>query len=428
MNKDEFIENIENLIITDGSKNRLDESAFKKKIIELWNAISNMEGSVIPYARISQIIFTLEDDVADVILRMEDVVNQIRQKSEVDDKLLENYGIDKVIQNLNLANTQKSFLYRSQQNDITDIRETYEIKMSSLEEKAEQITEDIEQKIEEVKKSSDKLSNELDSAVDNRMNSIYSGFVSVLGIFVSISFTLFGAATLIKNIFDISTSQGFDTSHKVLGANIILAGFTTILVYLLIVGLMQSISSVTKLDYDFSLRRIFVILFVSSGIIIIGFIYKNPDISQFKHPIIYIVLFSFYILLGIICYRYGEFIKLKLLRINYKFKIRAVESPNRQDDVLQYTNFDIYIRNVSLRAIFVEKILIGDKKNPTKKIIDNSRTIRAKEVAHFFANQISISEIGKGERWYQKLIKRKVYIYIYTPNRVVKHKVIVERK
>lgn len=134
-----------------------------------------------------------------------------------------------------------------------------------------------EEKIKSLKDEIYDLTNNLDNVnktIDNRMNNIYSGFVSVLGIFVAISFSLFGGVNLLENLF--KDMAGGSTPENI-GISIMLSGFFIVLLYILILGLTSGLSRVTqKENYfweDFSFRTLFIIMSISCGIIIFGFMY-----------------------------------------------------------------------------------------------------------------------------------------------------------
>jgi len=127
-----------------------------------------------------------------------------------------------------------------------------------------------EEKIKSLKDGIDDLTNNL----DNRMNNIYSGFVSVLGIFVAISFSLFGGVNLLENLF--KDMAGGSTPENI-GISIMLSGFFIALLYILILGLTSGLSRITQKENhfweDFSFRTLFIIMSISCGIIIFGFMY-----------------------------------------------------------------------------------------------------------------------------------------------------------
>ncbi|QLG77561.1 hypothetical protein [Leuconostoc gasicomitatum] len=438
MLKDDFIENIEKLIFTEASDGRLDDPEFEQKVVEIWRMVNSLEGDVIPYARISQIVFKedqnntfTDDNIANTILRMEEAVSKIRENNLEDEQLRKGYGIDKVIQNLDLANTQKVFLYKVQQNDINQIREKYGSKLNDLDNQAKHITHDVDQKVNEFEYAYETISEKLNKTVDTRMNTIYSGFVSVLGIFVSISFTLFGAATLLKNIFTISTTKGFDTTPAVIGANIMLAGFATLLIYLLLIGLMQSVSSVTKINYDFSLRRTFIVTFIAVGIIISGALYKDPNLNFYITLYRYKWVICSYLIIGILTYRFGSKLKDFILKrqqsVTIKF-LATLKTPLNQDYSGKITNLQLRIRNTSNASLYIREIWIGDKKESEVCLDTQYINLVSKEaIIKNYGDNNEVSDY-LSPTYYNKAQAGKLFAYIHTNRSVIRIKVKSEKK
>lgn len=150
--------------------------------------------------------------------------------------------------------------------------------------------------------------------VNERINSMYSGFVSVLGIFIAISFSLFGAATLLNDIFT--------TANKDIGLNIMLAGFATILIYILIIGLLQGVATITKNYYYFSLRKLFVIISIDGGVILCGFIYSHSYFS-IKHFSLLIGIVLLYFCICCFIYAMGTPVKkwlISFMKKNIKYR------------------------------------------------------------------------------------------------------------
>ncbi|WP_273722777.1 hypothetical protein [Leuconostoc mesenteroides] len=394
----------------------------KENIFDSLAEIKKSDTKIVPYSSISQIVFVLEssqEGLSDLFEESKGCLELVDDPEYAQEKLT----MYKIIENLSLAYTQKQFLYATQQKDINQIRENYDEIRSGLVNEAQTITQDVEEKITEIKDEYNKISRELDEAIDTRMNSIYSGFVSVLGIFVSISFTLFGAATLLNNIFTIANEKGFNTSHTVLGANIILAGFATILIYLLIIGLMQSISTITKLNYDFSIRRVSVVIFVAGAIIIGGVIYKNPDFSQLKNGWVYFIIVFLYLIIGIILYRYGSFIKNKILGLNFNLKINAKAYAVTDEFANTFTNIDVGIRNQSINQTVIQSIWIGNNRQVEDQLSIGYYSIRSKEYKLFSSNTVMGLNLPLNEFYLNEAKRGNLFIYIYTFNRVIKKKI-----
>ncbi|RDS59645.1 hypothetical protein DWV05_04790 [Weissella thailandensis] len=235
----------------------------------------------VPYYVISKTVFMLEDtDGMDYFILS--FKNLIRKYIITSQNKVINRKLIKIVSHIELSNTQKESLYQNQMQQISELSNGQNQLVGSYEEMEERFRY-------QFTRTEEKLS--------EKMDKFYTSFISVLGIFISISFSLFGAATLLKNIFTISTENGFDVSAQVIGTNVLLAGFATILIYLLIVGLLQGIGSLAHKHYFFSIRKLFVIVSVAGGVIISGFIYSHSTLS-WSHLIFLVCSLSLY---GIVC-------------------------------------------------------------------------------------------------------------------------------
>ena len=246
----------------------------------------------VPYYVISKIIFGLENtDGMDVfITNFKNLVEKYVGNSEDD---LINKKLIKIVSHIELSNMQKESLYKNQMQQISELSKG----QTQLDRSYQEMQGKFKQEFDSTK-----------SELDRKIDSFYTSFISVLGIFIAISFSLFGAASLLKNIFTISTENGFDVNSKVVGTNILLAGFATILIYLLIVGLVQGISVLTRKSYFFSIRKLFIVMAVAGGVILSGFIYGHSILS-WSHLKVLVCSLILYGLLCIIIFAVGRPVK-----------------------------------------------------------------------------------------------------------------------
>lgn len=136
----------------------------------------------------------------------------------------------------------------------------------------------LEQTLQEKVKSLQETLNELDTRAKNLqtdIDSYYSNFISVLGIFIAISFSLFAGATVVTKLLSLTA----DTKSAV-GANIMFAGFSTFLVYVLILGLVIGIGKITNKGYDFSYRVLFVLSSLCGSTVLFGFLYRSNFLGR----------------------------------------------------------------------------------------------------------------------------------------------------
>lgn len=264
---------------------------FESNFKNLYDIIKDIPDNTIPYAQVAQAIFHLnnEDSESSIdgildILKQAIVfhINQI-DGDEIDTKT--NILI-KIYEHLVLANTQMNSLYSDQQSQVTEIK-------TKLDGTTDRFDE----------------TEEAWNGIKEQVERMYTSFVSVLGIFVAIAFTLFGAGSLIKDIF----ASGNPTRIEI-GSKIMLAGFTVILIYLLIVGLFQGMASVIKFDYFFSIRKLYIVCFVAGSVILSGYMYGHNNVS-WSHLLMFTIFLSLYFLVGAIVYVYGY---------GYGFKIKSV--------------------------------------------------------------------------------------------------------
>lgn len=279
-----------------------------KKVIEvgfspdLWNNISSFNQAFdkfltileesplqysVPYNRIAKVVFGLSttDGIESFKPAFYQLMDKYYQKEDHDDRVYNQ--LKKTISHIELAIIQKTSLLQTQRDQIKELGDGLTQLNSSYKEMQTKLDRDI-------KNSEDRF--------NDRVDTMYNSFISVLGIFIAISFSLFGAATLLKNIFTIATSEGFNVSAKVVGTNISLAGFSTILIYLLVIGLVQGISTVTNKAYFFSLKKLFVVMSVALGVVVIGYFYGHASPS-WKHMGLVFAFLSGYIILGLLIYK-----------------------------------------------------------------------------------------------------------------------------
>lgn len=236
----EFQKNLKKLLTTP-----YEEISFQSNFKKLRESAKKLSDAAVPYSEIATLVYAFQsqpenvDGVGPFLDKFKDILLK-----EIDSDSNETVPADlniliKTYENISLSDAQ----YRSLLG---------------------------EEKIKSLKDGIDDLTNNL----DNRMNNIYSGFVSVLGIFVAISFSLFGGVNLLENLF--KDMAGGSTPENI-GISIMLSGFFIALLYILILGLTSGLSRITQKENhfweDFSFRTLFIIMSISCGIIIFGFMY-----------------------------------------------------------------------------------------------------------------------------------------------------------
>ncbi len=280
-----------------------DDPALQEKFDDVVSVLKKQtDQQSVPYNRISKIIFQLSDtDGMDFFIPklktlVEEYISTDSATSSIRKRLV------KIVRHIELSNIQMESLYKRQMVNITELSSGVDTLNGSY---------------AEMQGSLKREASLIEERFSTKVDSMYSSFISVLGIFIAISFSLFGAATLLKNIFTISTEKGFNVSPQVIGANISLAGFATILIYLLIIGLVQGISTLTNKQYFFSLRKLFVVIGVAGGVIVSGYLYGHSAPS-WTHMLLSLSLLLAYLAVWMFIYSKGTVIKMRLITLSNK--------------------------------------------------------------------------------------------------------------
>ncbi|WP_419154290.1 hypothetical protein [Weissella viridescens] len=239
---------------------------FESEMLTLISRMEAIEGDFVPYDVIATVVFqnNIDGDSMDItVTRMTDFLCNYFDNNKDHEEPLENRLI-KMMSNIKLAQAQVSFLYNKQRQDIEKLEGQTESIESSLDNKAQSIKRDLDGEFKRTKED-----------INDKVDRMYSSFVSVLGIFITISFSLFGAGSLIKNIFTIVSNGKSFTSNNVIGSNIMLAGLTFILIYTLMAGLMSGIMSIVGKESQGSFKHLLYVLEMGLGIMLFGFLYAH---------------------------------------------------------------------------------------------------------------------------------------------------------
>lgn len=266
--------------------------SFDKNFNDLVLKIETLPNNVVPYSQIAQAIYQVEKQGDENGLGLEGVIDVL--KSGIIDYI--NNGDDtisdvsniliKIYEHIALSDTQMNSLYSDTSSEIIEMNE----RLMGVQTLYGQSSENW-------------------SKIDSSITSMYSNFVSVLGIFVAISFTLFSAANLINQILTTSSNP----TKIEIGSKIMLSGISVMLIYLLIVGLFQGITVVTGKSYFFSLRKLYIVCVVAGSIVLFGFVYGH-DVVSWAHAWLFIGYMMIYLVVVAFGYTYGTKIKNVLIR------------------------------------------------------------------------------------------------------------------
>lgn len=230
-----------------------------KSFIKFTIQIMGVENSDFPHELVTDYVYRHYDSVREIPERSEEVIwnrnyRCIQNTTDLDSNFEETkqHLLSKLNSNIRIAITQY---------------EVIDGKDRTLEEEMQTKVSDLQSIINELNERAEKLQEDIDS--------YYSNFISVLGIFIAISFSLFAGATVVTKLLSLTV----DTKSAV-GANIMFAGFATFLVYLLILGLVIGIGKITNRFYDFSYRVLFVISSLCGSTVLFGFLYRSNFLGR----------------------------------------------------------------------------------------------------------------------------------------------------
>lgn len=238
--------------LIDGIKICLTDHSSLESVSDLEKIINQFKNVPIPYSNITKLIYEQDAINKDgVVALMEQLRNHL---SEIGQLSADNHPLAKIYEHIALAHTQVEYLLGEDQ-------------IQKLRLSINNIDNQVEQNI---------------SKIDDRISGVYSGFVSVLGIFITISFTLFGGVSLLNNLFS-NVKSG--SSPSAIGNSIVLSGIATILIYLLSFTLMNGVQRLAnrfsysyRFQYmymnrpneDIRYRNLFIVLSIGIGIVIFG--------------------------------------------------------------------------------------------------------------------------------------------------------------
>lgn len=228
-----------------------EKNVTKEQLNELNKIAQQFKDLPIPYSAITRCIYEAERENEDAVNALSDYVRPYLTENG---SFKNSNPLAKIYEHISLADTQFKYLPN-------------EKKISDLNSMVSKVNRDVENYI---------------TKIDDRINGVYAGFVSVLGIFISISFTLFGGVNILNTLF----SNIKNSSNSSTGKAIVLAGIATLLIYLLSFTLLNGIQRLANRfgfrpapwdDYimsnrreDLRYRNLFIVLSIGIGIIIFG--------------------------------------------------------------------------------------------------------------------------------------------------------------
>lgn len=258
----EFVSTLGKLIkkASDGELNIIlnsPDAVLDESIEKLLNDAKNVNVKFIPYSDITRMIYDLDntDGIDAFVIKLrKEVVSKLKQLNGDTETPDEYFVILKSAEHINLACRQMDSLYSRQEkklqelNDITD-------RISVLSSKASKI----EDTVKKQKEAYSKLT------VD---------FVTILGIFTSITFATFGGLQLLGNVFGRVSDL---SNNRNVGSEIMLGAIFLFGTYLILIALLTGISKLTDREYKTSFPTRYVMVMSFVVIFFIGMLYANAN-------------------------------------------------------------------------------------------------------------------------------------------------------
>jgi hypothetical protein len=138
------------------------------------------------------------------------------------------------------------------------------------EEKIKKQREELEKLRSNISSSTQELKS-IKNDIKNLTNKLTMDFVTILGIFTSITFATFGGLQLLGNVFGKITN----TSRNTVGSEIMLGAVFLFGTYLILIALLTGLSKLIGRDYVTSFPTKLVMLYSFSLIFIFGLLYAN---------------------------------------------------------------------------------------------------------------------------------------------------------
>ncbi|HIW72325.1 MAG TPA: hypothetical protein H9875_06810 [Candidatus Levilactobacillus faecigallinarum] len=304
-NDDEKLIDILEQLSVLGMPNEIKESP---KFKQLWQFYSGADD--VRYAPISSFVYKTENYETNVF--------QTALKVAVDGTMLNKQHTEiarrhiyKMLDHLELAGIQKANLADKQEAQLIAQKKQLDQMADELEEKENQLTT-LREQTEVLTKKNDKM---------------VFDFVTILGIFTSITFATFGGLQLLGNVF--GHTKNYD--NRTVGSEIMLGALFLFGTYIILVSLLTGLSKLIEREYGMTQTiRLFVIISISL-IFAIGFLYTDEDnvnallswLSHGWHSVVFLV--------GILLVIAGICILDALLRVVIDKLFRLFRCKNQND-------------------------------------------------------------------------------------------------
>lgn len=237
-----------------------DEKSFNKKFMELLQSAKSIHKEFIPYSEITRIVYSYGTDGVDVFVSKfkEEISKRLHDQSP-DDEIKEEYLILlKCSEHINLASKQMKTLYNQ---------------LNSKLDQADERLDTLDSRIGEIDKMAGNLK-EKSEKLDENYSKLTVDFVTILGIFTSITFATFGGLQLLGNVF--GRVKSLSTNESV-GSAIMLGAIFLFGTYLILVALLTGISKLTDRNYTTTFPTRYLMILSFTLVFVLGLLYANPS-------------------------------------------------------------------------------------------------------------------------------------------------------
>ncbi|KHD34432.1 hypothetical protein NL50_17300 [Clostridium acetobutylicum] len=203
----------------------LDDHKFQKYVEEFRYIYSNNYRH--EYSDITRVLFSIEKDEERDFLpqKIKDIKDNI---SEVEIKK----GVNKLWDHINLENIRLRELRKISENARNDVKD--------FQNKVDEVNEQAQNTQVNVKKINKRV-----NQVNKKMETAQTSYVSILGIFSSITFALFGGLNILAQVFDKVANIN---NHNVFLGVMVIAGFVVFSIFNLLNLLLYSIGRIVNRD------------------------------------------------------------------------------------------------------------------------------------------------------------------------------------
>lgn len=278
---DEFIAFLDSFIKewTEGSINVNTQSSgeLTEQIDKLLEKAEQVNVYFMPYSEITRIVFKYQTDGLDMFEqklrdRIKTDLKDLGEGEEINNKYL---VMLKCLEHLKLAITQYNNLYAAQERKLKKADKDLK--------KADKDLKDVKANINNIAGQAESLNSDYKNLV-NKNEKMTVDFVTILGIFTSITFATFGGLQLLGNVFgNIKSVDSASVGSELMLGSVFLFG-----TYMILIALLTGLSRLMGREYRTSFPTRFLMVSSFCVIFVFGLIYSNVDLIDIfaKHPVI----------------------------------------------------------------------------------------------------------------------------------------------